>query len=308
MGSLEGKVVAVTGGGRGIGRAIAERAAREGARIVVIDPGGSLRTGREDDAAVAEEVADGIRQAGGSAVPTFEDVSSLAGAGRACDVAIDNFGRLDGLVCCAGNLLNNGVCETTEAEWDDVMRVHLRGHFACTQAAARVMKRQGSGQIIYFSSASAVVGPAYQAAYSAAKAGILGLLLSSARALEPHGIAVNCILPGAATRMTDMLWSEREAPADGGRQADLAMRSDQAGGTWRDPANIAPFAVYLLSGRAGGMTAQTFAVVGYQVTAVNPLSYGETIRSDGPWDLNELAERAAGLSRIAPPSLASWPP
>jgi NAD(P)-dependent dehydrogenase (short-subunit alcohol dehydrogenase family) len=236
------------------------------------------------------------------------DISSLDGAREAVQAAVAEFGRLDGMVCCAGNLLHSTVQETTEDEWDDILRVHLRGHYACTRAAAEVMIGQGVGRVIHFSSAAAVFGPPFQAAYSSAKAGILGLTVSSAQSLAPHGITVNCVMPGGATRMTDMIWADPQAVGDRRPSADLTMTSAEAKGTWRDPANVAPFVVYLLSDRAGDINAQAFGVVGYQVTQVRHFSFGQTIRSDRPWTLDELAERVAELEAPAPPWRLPWPP
>jgi NAD(P)-dependent dehydrogenase (short-subunit alcohol dehydrogenase family) len=189
-------------------------------------------------------------------------------------------------------------------EWDEVIRVHLRGHFACTKAAARLMIAQKSGRILYFSSAAALSGGAEQPSYVAAKAGILGLLTSSARGLAPYGITVNCILPGAATRMTDLIWKGRVTG-----DVDLTLPSDQAPGTWRDPANVATLPLFLLTELGSQVTGQAFGVVGQQVTQVRLPTYGFTMKSETPWTLSDFSEafmEAFGL----PLGLkdTTWPP
>lgn len=305
-GHLDGKVVVVTGGARGIGRAIAMRAAAEGAAVVVADLGSHVAHARDGSPAVAQQTADEIVAAGGRAVPYGADIASTEGAEGAVALARDRFGGIDGIVCCAGNLVQAEVAETADRDWDEVVRVHLRGHFACTRAAARTMIEQGrGGTILHCSSVAAVTGSADMPAYSAAKAGVLGLMVSSSRSLGRYGIRVNAILPGGATRMTDALWAAKgEADLRG-----ISLPSDAAEGTVRDPANVAPFVVLLLGDRLAGRTGQAFAVVGHQVTQVHLPCWGPTVRSDRPWELDDLAER---VERELVPSLSptddTWPP
>jgi NAD(P)-dependent dehydrogenase (short-subunit alcohol dehydrogenase family) len=300
-GWLDGHVVVVTGAGRGIGRGIALHAAAQGARVVVADTGADL-DGRGARSEVAEQVAAAARAAGGEAVAAAVDVSDLGGAERLVALAEDEYGPVDGLVCCAGLLIQGSVTATTEAEWDAVVDSHLKGHFACTRAVVPSMTARGRGRIVYFSSKAGITGGAIQPAYATAKAGVLGLLHSMDNALGPLGIGVNAVLPGGATRMTDMIWADADGRAVPG-DADLLVKSDDAAGTWRDPGNVAPFVTYLLSARADAVRGEIFAVVGYQVTHVRPHTYGPTVRRDGPWDLAGLAR---DVEQVLLPSVDPW--
>jgi NAD(P)-dependent dehydrogenase (short-subunit alcohol dehydrogenase family) len=280
------------------------RIAAEGAQVVIADSGVEVdgtKAGASDPAA---EVVAAIQSIEGEAIACSVDVATIGGADRCVRAALDAFGRLDAMVCCAGILGHGRIQDMPVREWDQVIRVHLRGHFACTRAAARPMIAQKSGRILYFSSAAALSGGSEQPSYVAAKAGILGLLTSSARGLGPFGITVNCILPGAATRMTDLIWKDRVTG-----NVDLTLPSDQAAGTWRDPANVATLPVFLLTDLGSLVTGQAFGVVGQQVTQVRLPSYGLTMKSESPWTLSEFSEAFTrtfgvplGLSDM------TWPP
>jgi NAD(P)-dependent dehydrogenase (short-subunit alcohol dehydrogenase family) len=325
MKSLEGKVVAVTGSGRGIGRAIAHGVAAQGGRVVVADFGGALGNLAEGSPGPAATVAREIRAAGGSAVACAENIATAAGAGRMVEAARDNWGRLDGLVCAAG-LYNQGpLWETTDQEWDDVITSHLRGHFCCTRAAVPVMQKQKSGSLVCFSSDASYMTPPEAIAYNTAKAGVLGFMRTASRELRGFGIRVNAVLPGGATRMTDEIYTRwgiltEDVRADTHSEAanvksektkaqGLGLKSELAAGTWRDPANVAPFVVYLLSDRAGKVQGQAFGVVGYQVTHLRGHNYGKTIRADKTWDVEELARRFdAELATELDDSTLPWPP
>jgi NAD(P)-dependent dehydrogenase (short-subunit alcohol dehydrogenase family) len=302
---LEGKVAVVTGGGRGIGRAVALLAAAQGARVVVADYGGALDSRQAGTSGPADAVVAEINAAGGEAVACAEDVSTMAGGQRTVQTAVDHFGRLDGIVCCAGIMVQKYMWEMSESDWDDVIAVHLKGHFSCAQAAARVMMARGSGRLVFISSGS-YAGIANQPSYSAAKAGILGFTWSCASGLLPHGITTNCVVPSAATRMSDKTLGEYIPLSD---QAGEAVSSDHAAGTYRDPANIAPLVVFLLSDAAAGVNGQVFRAVGYQIDRLGDLTFDRTMKSEGPWDLDSLFERVPGemgpdLERKPLP----WPP
>jgi NAD(P)-dependent dehydrogenase (short-subunit alcohol dehydrogenase family) len=304
-GYLEGRVEVVTGGGRGIGRAIAIALAAQGARVVVADYGGALDSRLAGSSATAEAVVTEITGTGGEAVACAEDVASMEGSRRIIETAVDAFGRLDGMVCCAGIMVQKYLWDMDEKDWDDVIGVHLKGHFGCAQAAARVMMPRRSGRLLFISSGS-YAGIANQPSYSAAKAGILGFTWSCASALFPYGITTNCVVPSAATRMSDKTLSEYIPLSE---QAGEAVKSERAGGTYRDPANIAPLVVYLLSDAGADVNGQVFRAVGYQIDRLGDLAYDRTMTSDGPWDLDALFER---FTKEMGPDLMReplpWPP
>lgn len=306
--SLSGKVVCVTGAGRGIGKAIAEYAAQAGASVVVVDLGVDVEGGGDSSSTPAREVCATIRAAGGAAVHACHDVATEGGASAIVECAIGAFGRIDGMVCCAGNLSHGVVQELPTEQWERTIGVHLSGQFHCTAAAARAMLAQGEpGRIVHFSSAAALIAPEFQPHYSAAKAGVMAFSRSCARALGPSGITVNCVLPGASTRMTEKIWSDNPT-----RRTDtigLSLSAEDAVGTWRDPANVAPFVIHLLGDGAARINGQAFALVGYQVTLVEPARYGPTIRSDGPWATDDLSRQVAeSFPSLDGPAESSWPP
>src|SRR6188472_3624571 len=220
MPSLEGKVAIVTGAGRGIGREHAFALARAGARVVVNDLGASL-AGEGADKTPAQQVVAEIEALGGEAVADGEDVASFDGAGRLVEHARETFGRLDILVNNAGILRDRMLVNMEEHEWDAVIDVHLKGHFAPTRhAAAYWRERSKAGQevrarVINTASPSGVFGNVGQANYGAAKAGIVGFTLIAAQELSRYGVTVNALAPNARTRMTEVTFGELPAPEEG---------------------------------------------------------------------------------------------
>src|SRR6266581_4249384 len=212
MGRLDGRVAIVTGAGRGIGRSVATLLARQGAAVVVNDLGSAV-DGSGSDAGPASVVAQEIGAAGGKAVANGADVSDHAAAEALAGTAIEQFGRLDVLVNVAGILRDRMVFNMTEEEWDDVIRVHLRGTFNTTKFAAAYWRSlrdpAAQNRIINFTSVSGLHGAPGQPNYAAAKMGIVGLTYSCANALRAYGVTVNAISPGAATRMTESVPTER---------------------------------------------------------------------------------------------------
>src|SRR5580658_4208174 len=235
MGRLDGRVAIVTGAGRGIGRSVAILLAREGASVVVNDLGAAL-DGSGSDAGPAAEVVSEITESGGKAVLNGADVSDHAAAQDLVHTAIDTFGRLDVLVNVAGILRDRMIFNMTEQEWDDVIRVHLKGTFNTSKFAAAYWRdlRDESAQhrIINFTSVSSLHGAPGQPNYAAAKMGIVGLTYSCAHALAKYGVTVNAISPGAATRMTDSVPTDRR-------------RARSAAADERSPDNVAPIVAYL---------------------------------------------------------------
>jgi len=281
--SLEGKVAIVTGAGRGIGREYALALAEAGAKVVVNDLGVSL-AGEGGDATPAQEVVDEI---GENARANHDDVADFAGAERLVRETVESFGRLDILVNNAGITRDRMLVNMTEDEWDAVLHVHLKGHFAPTRHAAAYWREQSKAgedvraRVINTSSPSGVFGNIGQANYGAAKAGIAGFTLIAAQELARYGVTVNCIAPNARTRMTEAAFGEIPKPENGFD----AM----------DPANMAPIVVALCADEAQDITGQCFFVYGGAVNVLRPWDAGELIASDERWDadafLAELRER-----------------
>jgi NAD(P)-dependent dehydrogenase (short-subunit alcohol dehydrogenase family) len=275
---LEGKVAAVTGGGRGIGREVARALAAQGAAVVVNDLGVTV-AGQRETSSPADDVVKEIKASGGKASSNHEDISTPEGGESLVNQAIKEFGQLDILVNVAGILRDRMIFNMTIEEWDAVIRVHLRGHFCTMRPATAHMRERRFGRIINFSSNSAQGAPG-QPNYAAAKAGILGLTWSSAAALQKYNITVNAIMPGAATRMTDTI------PA--GRLPGTRPEATNASGTPMDPANVPPIIVYLASDEAADVTGQTFGASGYRISRFTHLEADKIIYSDGPWDIEHL--------------------
>jgi NAD(P)-dependent dehydrogenase (short-subunit alcohol dehydrogenase family) len=279
MPNLEGKVAIVTGAGRGIGREHALALARAGAKILVNDLGASL-AGEGADEGPAHDVVREIEALGGEAAANGENVADFAGAKRMVDAALEAFGRLDILVNNAGILRDRMLVNMEQHEWDAVVEVHLKGHFAPTRhAAAYWRERSKAGEevrarVINTSSPSGVFGNVGQANYGAAKAGIVGLTLIAAQELQRYGITVNAIAPNARTRMTEAAFGEIPPPEEGFDPAD--------------PANNSPIVVALCADVAQHITGQVFFVYGGVVNLLRGWDAGELFASGERWDPDEL--------------------
>src|SRR5437764_1005772 len=287
MPKLDGKVAVVTGAGRGIGREHAIALAEAGAKIVVNDLGASL-AGEGTDTGPAHEVVREIETRGGEAVADGENVADFAGAKRLIDRAISTFGRLDILVNNAGILRDRMLVNMDEHEWDAVIEVHLKGHFAPTRhAAAHWRERSKAGddvraRVINTASPSGVFGNVGQANYGAAKAGIVGFTLIAAQELQRYGVTVNALAPNARTRMTEAAFGEIPPPADGFDPAD--------------PGNNSPIVVALCADEAQHITGQVFFVYGGVVNMLHGWDAGDLFSAgESRWDpdalLQELRDR-----------------
>ena len=277
---LDGKVAIVTGAGGGIGRATALALAREGASVLVNDYGGA-RDGQGQSPDSADAVVAEIRAAGGKAEPSYDSVSDEAAADRIVASAVKSFGRLDVLINNAGILRDKTLLKMELAQWDAVIDVHLKGTFLCTQAAAMLMKTQGSGRIVNTTSVSGLLGNFGQANYSAAKAGIYGLTRTASIELQRHGISVNAVAPIAKTRMTE----------------DLPMFEKIA--DTLSPEHIAPAHLFLASDLCGERTGIVLAVAGARMSIYKVVeSAGQFKEADGGvWTAAEIGDHFDAIAK-----------
>ncbi len=286
MGFLDGKVAIVTGAGGGIGRAEAIALAAEGAAVVVNDIGADL-AGKENQRSGAADVVAVITQAGGRAVTNGDDVASYAGSAGVVGTALESFGRLDILVNNAGILRDRMSFNMSEEDFDDVVRVHLKGHFSMARAAGSYWREQhkagaeSAGRIINTTSEAGLFGSAGQANYAAAKGAIATLTITLAREYERFGVTVNAIAPRARTRMTISALGALE-PEPG------------AFDSWA-PENIAPVVVWLAGPATASVSGQFFVVWGGDVHLVAPYQPVGKISLDRAWTPAELAEHQSEL-------------
>jgi NAD(P)-dependent dehydrogenase (short-subunit alcohol dehydrogenase family) len=283
---LEGRVAVITGAGRGIGREHALLFAKEGAKVVVNDLGGS-NAGEGADSGPAREVVDEITAAGGTAVASSENIATWSGAESVVLQAIAEFGRLDVLVNNAGILRDSFIAGMEESHWDAVIAVHLKGHFAMLRHAAAYWKAQSkagdqpNAAVINTASGSGVTLPnAGQANYGSAKAGIAALTLIAAEELERYGVRVNAIAPIARTRLT------LATPGMG----SLMAEPDEGELDLFSPANISPLVAYLATEKCP-VTGKVYAVQGGAISALSCWHDVETIETDGPWAIDDIASR-----------------
>ena len=288
MGALDGRVAIITGAGRGLGREHALLFAAEGAKVVVNDLGGDSH-GEGADASPAQQVVAEIQAMGGEAVVNGDNVADWAGAERMVRQAVDTFGDLHILVNNAGILRDRVIVNMTESEWDAVVTVHLKGHFAPTHFAAGYWREQtkagieGDRSIIHTSSTSGVFSNPGQANYGAAKSGIATLSQIAAKELKRYGVRSNAICPGARTRLT------LETPGLGD-----AVKAPEEGFDLWDPANVSPFVAYLATADCP-FSGETFMVQGGNVTRVQSWTPAQKIDKDDRWTVAELASEATKL-------------
>ena len=276
--ALEGKVVIVTGAGRGIGREIALLCASEGAKVVVNDPGGAA-DGSGTNAAPAEEVVAEITKRGGTAVANFETVAEAIPASRIVQMAVDKFGKLDGVVNNAGILRDAIFHRMSVDAFEQVIKVHLMGSFYVAHAAARLFKDQQSGSFVHFTSTSGLIGNFGQANYAAAKLGIVGLSKSIALDMQRFNVRSNCVSPFAWSRLIGTIPTETE------EEKARVARIQQMG-----PEKIAPVVGYLLSDASKDVSGQIFGVRMNEVYLMGQSRPLRSVHRGEGWTIQTLAE------------------
>jgi NAD(P)-dependent dehydrogenase (short-subunit alcohol dehydrogenase family) len=294
MGICDGRVVIVTGAGRGLGRAHALAFAREGAKVVVNDYG-VQPDGSEPSSEAANEVVEEILAAGGDAVANADDVATWDGAARLVQTAVETFGSLEVLVNNAGTVRDRMIVSTGEDEWDDVVRVHMKGHFAPARHAAGYWRDKSKAgdpvdaRIINTSSGAGLLGSVGQGAYSAAKGGIAALTLVEAAELGRYGVTANAIAPSARTRMTEEAFAEM-------------MKKPESGFDAMDPSNVSPLVVWLGSAESREVTGHVFELEGGIVSVVDGYHHGPRRTKPGRWDPAELGPVVKELlAELRPP-------
>ena len=302
---LEGKAAVVTGAGRGIGREVALLLAKEGASVIVNDPGVG-RGGEQTEERPADEVVEEIRKMGGKAVANYDSVADYLKAGLMVKSCVDNFGKIDILVNVAGNLRERMIWNMSEDDFDSVVSVHLKGHWNMAHHAVKYMRQEGFGRIVNFSS-DAFKGSVGQCNYSASKAGIIGLTRSIAKETVKFGITANAICPSADTRMTltDAVKANRKRRFESGLMTKAEYERTLLP---RGPEYIAPMVVYLCLDQADYISGQVFHV---ERGRINTYYFGEDYKSlhkgeDGMFTVDELIEAVPGslmngINPVVPP-------
>jgi NAD(P)-dependent dehydrogenase (short-subunit alcohol dehydrogenase family) len=292
MGALDDRVAVITGAGRGLGREHALLFAAEGAKVVVNDLGGGP-DGSGSDGSPAQQVVEEIRTAGGQAIANGDDITTAEGADRLVQQAIGEFGALHVLVNNAGILRDRMIVNMTDGEWDDVIRVHLRGHFMPLRAAARYWREQSkAGQalrpsVINTTSTSGLYNNPGQANYGSAKTGIASLTVIAQRELGRYGVRVNAIAPAARTRLT------LATPGI----SDSILSAPDEGFDPMDPANVSPFVAYLATADCP-IQGRVFFVAGGGIHLFQPFAIVDSITKDSKWTIEELTTQAARLADV----------
>uniref|UniRef100_B0T3Q4 D-xylose 1-dehydrogenase n=1 Tax=Caulobacter sp. (strain K31) TaxID=366602 RepID=B0T3Q4_CAUSK len=302
MTMLENKVVAVTGAGRGIGRAVALLCAAQGAKVIVNDLGGGA-DGQGRDADPASQVVKEILAAGGQAYANTASVSDAQGAASIIEDAVSQFGRIDAVVNNAGFLRDSIFHKMDQADWNDVIAVHLTGCFQVSRAAAPHFKAQGSGAFVQFTSTTGLLGNLGQANYAAAKAGVVGLSTAIALDMRRFGVRSNCVAPTAWTRLLDTV------PVDSAEKRAAMARLKTL-----TPEKIAPLVAFLCSDQAADVSGQIFGVRGNEVFLYSRPTILRTMQMTEGWTPQTCAEvlmpalRPSFQPLLTTPEIISWDP
>jgi len=290
-GRLSGRVIVITGAGRGIGRSYALAMAREGAHVIVNDLGADLE-GRGESAEPAEEVAAEIEAAGGSAIASLADVATETGAESIVALARTHFGRLDALVNNAAVEFRGTLEEHSAKDFDRVLGVNVRGTFNCVRAAIPLLRERETAAIVNTTSGASWEGTEGVAAYSASKAAVLALTYTQHNELFRHGVRSNCVSPGATrTRMLDA-WLTQASSEQGKDESDIAREYGI-----QTTENLAPLVVYLCSDASRAISGQAFEIAGDRILAVSPPTRGAFVRrASEAWTFEEIEK---GIPELA---------
>jgi NAD(P)-dependent dehydrogenase (short-subunit alcohol dehydrogenase family) len=293
MGVIDGRVAIITGGARGIGASISRLFAEQGASLVINDLGGAP-DGSGSDGGPAKEIADEITAKGGSAVSDGGDIADVATGERLVKAAVEQFGKLDIVVNVAGILRDRMIFNLVEADWDAVIRVHLKGHYSTVRPASAYWREQrnpqGHYRVINFTSVSGLDGSPGQPNYAAAKMGIVGLTYSLAQGLARYGVTANAIAPGAATRLTATVPSDKRV-----QREDRPAEEDRR----MSPDNIAPVALYMASEASDWLTGRVVSSSGYEVGLYENPQIIRQVSAPEPWEYDRLASALESSFRPA---------
>jgi NAD(P)-dependent dehydrogenase (short-subunit alcohol dehydrogenase family) len=288
LGSVEGKVIVITGAGQGIGRAIALAAGQAGAKVVVNDLG-TAPGGEGADGSVAQKVADEIRAAGGEAVASTDSIVDVTGAARIVQAAVDGFGRVDCIVNNAGIVRDRMFHNMSDEEWDAVIKVHLYGYYYVSRAAAPHFKAQNSGSFIHFSSPAGLIGAVGQVNYASAKMGVVGMSRAIALDMAKFNVRSNCIAPSAWSRLLEAVPRTTPEAIARAERVKVVMSAEK----------IAPMCLFLASDSSKDVSGQVFAVRGNEIFLLSqPRVLRSAHRSDG-WTSKAIAETVLPSFRTA---------
>ena len=277
---LQGKSIVVTGGGRGIGRETALYCAANGASVIVADPGVAA-DGSGEDAAPAQATVDAILAAGGTAHANYGSVADPAGANAMIEQAVEQFGRIDGVINAGGYLRDGWWHKMSRSQWDEMIDVHLNGSFNMCKAATPYFREQESGSFVLFTSPSAIIGNPAQSNYSAAKHGVIGLMQSIALDMARSKVRANCIAPTAMTRLVEGAMRANGADDDYVAKVAASMGADK----------IAPLAAWLVSDDAADVSGYIMGARGEEVSFYDLPRPIARMTQQGGWTIEALAER-----------------